>query len=76
LIQANTPEFDLDKTIVDLDIRESGIRFGKRSFINCEVTLFLDTNMSVTSDKMKMMLDGLTNEIILSNFETNKNFKF
>jgi hypothetical protein len=51
LIQANTPEFDLDKTIVDLDIRESGIRFGKRSFINCEVTLFLDTNMSVTSDK-------------------------
>jgi hypothetical protein len=33
------PEFDLDKTIVDLDIRESGIRFGKRSFINCEVTL-------------------------------------
>jgi hypothetical protein len=62
LIQANTP-FDLDKTIVDLDIRESGIRFGKRSFINCEVTLFLDTK-SVTSDKMKMMLDGLTNEII------------
>jgi hypothetical protein len=37
------PKFDLDKTIVDLDIRESGIRFGKRSFINCEVTLFLDT---------------------------------
>jgi hypothetical protein len=30
--------------------------------------------MSVTSDKIND--DGLTNEIILSNFETNKNFKF
>ena len=29
--------FDKNRTIVDLDIRESGIKFGKRSFISCEI---------------------------------------
>jgi hypothetical protein len=42
-ISENNDVFDKDRTIVDLDIRESGIRYGKRSFMNCEITLFLNT---------------------------------
>ena len=30
-----------DRTIVDFDIRESGVKYGKRSFTNCEITLFI-----------------------------------
>ena len=31
-----------DKAIVDLDLRASGIKKGKRSFMRCEVTMFLN----------------------------------
>ena len=44
--------FIKNNTIVDFDIRESGIRFGKRSFINCEVTLYLKEEISINSEKM------------------------
>ena len=69
-------EFLKDRTIVDLDIRESGIRYGKRSFMNCEITLFLNSEIPVNSDKMKPMLDGIINTVINSTFEDNKSFKF
>lgn len=29
-----------DITLVDTDLRESGIRYGKKSYFNCEVTLY------------------------------------
>lgn len=69
-------EFLKERTIVDLDIRESGIRYGKRSFMNCEITLFLNSEIPVNSDKMKPILDGITNTVINSTFESNKSFKF
>lgn len=68
--------FDKDRTIVDLDIRESGIRYGKRSFMNCEITLFLNTEMPVTSEYMKENLDNISDIIIKTNFEANKSFNF
>jgi len=68
--------FKKDRTIVDLDIRESGIRYGKRSFMNCEITLFLASEIPLNSDKMKDMLDGVLKLIIESTFETNKTFSF
>lgn len=68
--------FDENRTIVDLDIRESGIRYGKRSFMSCEVTLFLHTEMSITTDYMKEKLESVTEKMIKSNFENNKSFNF
>lgn len=68
--------FDKDRTIVDLDIRESGIRYGKRSFMNCEITLFLNTEIPVTSEYMKERLTVISDVVIKSNFENNKTFKF
>jgi len=69
-------EFIKDRTIVDLDIRESGVRYGKRSFMNCEITLFLKNEIPVNSDIMKPLLDNVTNLIIESAFESNRYFKF
>lgn len=69
-------EFLKDRTIVDLDIRESGIKFGKRSFMNCELTLFLDTEIQVNSPMMKDMLNGVTSIIVNTIFEKNQYFKF
>jgi hypothetical protein len=65
-----------DRTIVDLDIRESGIRYGKRSFMSCEVTLFLNSEMSITSEYMISKLESITNLIVKTNFENNKIFNF
>jgi hypothetical protein len=69
-------EFLKDRTIVDLDIRESGIRYGKRSFMNCEITLFLHSEIPVNSDKMKPILDKVVMQVINSTFENNKVFRF
>ncbi len=68
--------FIKNNTIVDFDIRESGIRFGKRSFINCEITLYLDQEISINSDEMKFDLDEITNIVIKNVYENDKTFKF
>jgi hypothetical protein len=71
-------EYDIKKnnTIVDLDIRESGIRYGKRSFINCEITIFLNSEIPVNSENMKDKLENITQSLINSSFDNNKIFKF
>jgi hypothetical protein len=69
-------DFIKENTIVDLDIRESGIRYGKRSFMSCEITLFLHTEIPANSERMKSNLEDLTPVIIKSVFESDKNFKF
>lgn len=68
--------FEKDNTIVDLDIRESGIKFGKRSFMNCEITLFLTTEIQANSEKMKSILNKLIPLIIDKVFKPNKIFNF
>lgn len=68
--------FNKNNTIVDLDIRESGIKFGKRSFMNCEITLFLTTEIQANSERMKDLLNELTPLIIDKVLEPNKVFKF
>ena len=68
--------FDKRRTIVDLDIRESGIRYGKRSFMSCEITLYLFNEYSITSTFMKDKLEELTDYMLKNVFDDNKTFKF
>lgn len=68
--------FQKDRTIVDLDIRESGIRFGKRSFMNCEITLFTNIEIPVNNDVMKEMLTDVSQHVIHKNFENSDIFNF
>ena len=68
--------FDKQRTIVDLDIRESGIRYGKRSFMSCEITLYLFDEYSITSVFMKDKLETLTEYMLKNVFDNNKTFNF
>ena len=68
--------FAKQNTILDLDIRESGIKFGKRSFMSCEITMYLDVNIVANSDIMKENLNYMIPTILKDVFENNKTFKF
>ena len=48
--------------IVDLDLRESGVRLGKRSFMSCEIT-FLGNFTEFNSPAMKSQVDELSTSI-------------
>ncbi len=74
-LDANKTIFNKDRTIVDLDIRESGIKLGKRSFMNCEVTFFMKEALSINSIEITNTVDELT-DLMFTTFETNKSFKF
>jgi hypothetical protein len=77
LLDINTIDlFHKERTIVDFDMRESGVKYGKKSFVNCEVTLYLKYEIRVNSDEIKPMIDYLINGIIDSGFEENKYFLF
>ena len=61
-----------DKTIVDLDLRASGIKQGKRSFLRCEVTLYLkelkhkDIKVPCISDSIINITGKIINETLLT----------
>ncbi len=68
-----------EKVIVDLDLRSSGIKKGKRSFMKCEITLFLTQHKDrkdLKSKEIKNSVDLITNEIIDKSFKTSKDFEF
>lgn len=71
----STP-FIKDRTIVDFDIRESGVKYGKRSFANCEITLFMKYEIPINSEELRPNVYEIINHIIKSVFQPNKNFKF
>lgn len=68
-----------DRTIVDLDMRESGVKFGKRSFMNCEMTIFQkhmnESNGSINEGPTPELLEDIVKEAVscLDGFE---NFSF
>jgi hypothetical protein len=52
------------ESIVDLDIRTKGIKMNKRSFMNLEITLFVDKFFDVKSNLVKNLLKTFTHESI------------
>jgi hypothetical protein len=65
-----------EKTIVDLDLRTSGIVYGKKSFLNLEINLFtlleLDFKSTQVKDSIKKIVQKINNE----NFNSNSYFDF
>lgn len=76
LSENNTTHFLKDKTIVDLDLRESGVKFGKRSFMCCEITLFQKEELSINSDLTKRALNLVSSMVINEILEKNLDFNF
>ena len=70
--------FNKQRTIIDLDMRESGIAYGKRSYMSCEITLY-QNNMGgrlLMSDELKLSMKILTDELIEEVFDKDPHFKF
>lgn len=62
--------------IVDLDLRTSGITFGKKSFMNLEITFFTTGDIDFKDPKIKFSLKRICREIYQKNFMQNPNFEF
>jgi hypothetical protein len=70
-----TPYFK-EQSIVDLDIRTKGIKLEKRSFMNLEVTLYVDKQFDVKSKELKNTLKRLIEDIVDSGLQEKKLFNF
>jgi len=70
--------YNKNRTIIDLDIRESGISYGKRSFMNCELTLYQSNwgGKILMSGELKKSMGEITDKIITEVFDENQHFKF
>jgi hypothetical protein len=64
------------KSIVDLDLRTSGINFGKKSFLNLEINLFSDKELDFKSNELKNSIKNMIKNIQDSNITNNKYFNF
>lgn len=68
--------FHVDRCIVDFDMRESGISYGKKSFMNCEITIFQKKLFKLQEGKVKRELDLVGNVITSDVLEQFKYFDF
>ena len=78
-IFANLPlTFNKQRTIVDLDMRESGITYGKRSFMSCEITLYQNVRSGklLMADDLKKMMTQITDKVLKEVFDEYPYFKF
>jgi hypothetical protein len=65
-----------EKYIVDLDLRTSGIEYGKKSFMNLEVTLFFNTSIEFKDPKLKLSLKKIAKELYVKSFKKSPYFDF
>jgi hypothetical protein len=59
------------QSIVDLDVRTKGIRMEKKSFMNLEITLYVEKSFEIKSKVIKEFLKT-TSETIINNSLTDK----
>ena len=65
-----------EQTIVDLDLRTSGISHGKKSFLNLEVNLYTTQEMDFKSPEIKNSVKQIIKNIFKENVIQNKYFDF
>lgn len=68
--------FESDRSIIDLDMRESGIVYSKKSFMSCEITLFQLNNYELNQPIVVNHLECLLRNLIEDVFEDDEYFKF
>ena len=72
----NAQDFHKNKYIVDLDMRSSGIRINKRSFMSCEITLYQKNNISVNKPLIINYATSIAQNIILNCLDKQNHFTF
>ena len=65
-----------EQSIVDLDLRTSGISHGKKSFFNLEVNLYTIIEIDFKSQEIKDSIKKIVNDIFKDNIIDNKYFEF
>jgi len=65
-----------ENTIVDLDLRTSGISKGKKSFFNLEINLYTLSEMDFKSNEIKDSVKTIVKSIYKNNVIQNKYFEF
>lgn len=64
-------EFFKKENIVDLDIRTKGVQLNKKSFMNLEITLFVEKQFNIKDDSVRDYIKSISEDII-NNKLTNK----
>ena len=72
----NLNNFFKPESIVDLDIRTKGIKLNKRSFMNLEVTLYVDNFFDVKSKHIKLSIKEIIKSIIDDRLSNKNLFNF
>ena len=71
----NTKIFQ-EKSIVDLDLRTSGISHGKKSFFNLEINLYTTSEIDFKSLEIKDSIKQIVKSVYRNNINQNKYFDF
>jgi hypothetical protein len=69
-------EIFVKNSIVDLDLRTSGIASGKKSFFNLEINLYLDKSLDFKSQEIKDSVKSIIRNIQKDNILSNSYFDF
>jgi hypothetical protein len=64
------------QSIVDLDIRTKGIKLEKRSFMNLEITLYVDKQFDVKSKEIKNNVKDIMSAVVEDGLSDKKLFNF
>jgi hypothetical protein len=65
-----------EHSIVDLDLRTSGISYGKKSFFNLEVNLYSNNNIDFKSTEIKESVKNTIKNIFKNDMVNNEYFEF
>ena len=71
----NTKIFQ-EKNIVDLDLRTSGICYGKKSFFNLEINLYTICEMDFKCNEIKESVKTIIQDVYKNNIIRNNYFDF
>jgi hypothetical protein len=63
-------------SIVDLDLRTSGINYGKKSFFNLDINLFLEKELEFKSPELKNNVKKIIKNVYNQNMSNNEYFDF
>ncbi len=68
--------FDGNRTIVDFEIKESGISNERRSYMNCEITLYKLNDFKIQNNLINDSIKLIITKVIEDVFELNTYFTF
>lgn len=76
IIFNNKNDYFKPQSIVDLDVRTKGIKMEKRSFMNLEITLYVENQFDVKSKEVKNLIKSILEDTIENGLSDKKLFNF